>query len=178
MVTHMLKLESERIKDLEIVVYIIIFVPLLHKKFLFFFSLCTTLRKQYLFVSFFSLSFLPSLYFLLFIYLFPSPLIKYIKMYNDQPVERSNNKFIRWFGFDQFEPERAVSSYWVSSKTFFVIRLILALYSFIVLWVNIGVSAHEGRGQNIFAFFTNLTFVGLHAYLIVSKKKKKFFLIY
>ncbi|KAI9340750.1 hypothetical protein BD770DRAFT_476527 [Pilaira anomala] len=89
-------------------------------------------------------------------------------MYHDQPLERSNNKFIRWFGFDQFEPERAVSSYWVSSKTFFVIRLILALYSFIVLWVNIGVSAHEGRGQNIFAFFTNLTFVGLHAYLITA----------
>ncbi|GAA5817183.1 hypothetical protein MFLAVUS_010725 [Mucor flavus] len=89
-------------------------------------------------------------------------------VYEDQKLPKSNNAVIRWFRFDQFVPETAVTSHWVSSKTFFTIRSVLALYSFIVMWVNIGFTASEGNGDSFFAFFTNLTFVGLHAYLITA----------
>lgn len=88
--------------------------------------------------------------------------------FEDKKVASSNSAFLRWFGFDQFVPETAVTSYWVSSKVFLVIRFILALYSTIVQWTNIGYSAAHGNFSGYFAFFTNLTFVGLHAYLIVS----------
>lgn len=88
--------------------------------------------------------------------------------YLDQKVEPSNYAILRWFGFDQFIPEAAVTSHWVSSKVFLAIRFILALYSFIVQWTNIGFTAADGDFSGYFAFFTNLTFVGLHAYLVVS----------
>lgn len=84
--------------------------------------------------------------------------------YQDEKLTGSNYAFIRWFGFDQFIPETAVTSHWVSSKVFFIIRFILTLYTTITLWVDIGVTA-SGR---LFAFFTTLTFIGLHAYLVVS----------
>ena len=93
--------------------------------------------------------------------------------YQDEKVASSNNAIIRWFGFDQFVPETAVTSHWVSSKMFFAIRFILALYTTIVLWVDIGVT-NSGR---FFAYFTTLTFIGLHAYLIVSFHFS-FFLLY
>lgn len=86
----------------------------------------------------------------------------------DEKVAPSNSAFLRWFGFDQFVPETIVTSHWVSSKTFFAIRFTLALYSTVVQWTNIGYTASEGNFSGYFAFFTNLTFVGLHAYLIVS----------
>lgn len=98
--------------------------------------------------------------------------------YQDEQLEKSNYTLISWFGFDQFVPERAVTSYWVSSKTFFIIRFVLALYSFIVIWVNIGFTAYDGNFDSFFAFFTNLTFVGLHAYLIVSLKIISIYKIY
>jgi hypothetical protein len=83
--------------------------------------------------------------------------------YQDQKVEPSRFAILRWFGFDQFVPERIVTSHWVSTKTFFAIRFIVALYSTVVLWTDIGVT-NSGK---FFQFFTTLTFVGLHAYLIV-----------
>lgn len=88
--------------------------------------------------------------------------------YTDEKLPRSNYAVLRWFGFDQFVPERAVTSHWVSPKVFLAIRSVLALYSTIVIWTVIGYDAHIGTFKGFFAFFTNLTFVGLHAYLIVS----------
>jgi hypothetical protein len=86
----------------------------------------------------------------------------------DEPIPRSRSSFIRWFGIDDFIPEKATTSYWMSSKAFFAIRFIVALYSTIVMWIDIGFSAKVGTFQGFFAFFTNMTFIGLHAYLIVS----------
>ncbi|CAO3591604.1 unnamed protein product [Absidia cylindrospora] len=88
--------------------------------------------------------------------------------FEDQRLERSNWEFIRWFGFDQFEPERAVTSYWVSSKVFLGIRVLTALYSTIVMWTSLANSAIAGEFRIYFGYFTTLTFVGLHAYLITS----------
>jgi hypothetical protein len=88
--------------------------------------------------------------------------------YRDESLKASNNKMIQWFGFDQFEPERAVTSHFVSSRTFFMIRLPLALYSLIVMWVDIIWTIKMGEFQHFFAYFTDLTFIGLHAYLMVS----------
>ncbi|KAI9486804.1 MAG: hypothetical protein EXX96DRAFT_550671 [Benjaminiella poitrasii] len=88
--------------------------------------------------------------------------------YEDKPLPVTNYTFIRWFGFDQFTPERAVTSYWVSSKTFFVIRFILALYSTVVFWTYLGLVAAYSDFTSFFSMFTTLTFVGLHAYLVTS----------
>ncbi|KAI8339968.1 hypothetical protein BC941DRAFT_237726 [Chlamydoabsidia padenii] len=88
--------------------------------------------------------------------------------YKSQRLERSNWAIIRWFGFDQFEPERAVTSYWISSKVFLGIRLLTALYSTIVMWSSLGQSAAYHQMRTYFGYFTTLTFIGLHAYLITS----------
>ena len=88
--------------------------------------------------------------------------------YQDQKVKPSKYALIRWFGFDQFEPERAVTSYWISSKAFFVIRFLLALYSTVVFWTYLGLLASFADVRGFFSAFTTLTFIGLHAYLIVG----------
>jgi hypothetical protein len=88
--------------------------------------------------------------------------------YLDEKLPQSNYAVIRWFGFDQFVPEQAVTSYWVSSKTFFIIRFVLALYSTIVFWTYLGLlAAYSPIFSGFFAAFTTLTFIGLHAYLVV-----------
>lgn len=86
--------------------------------------------------------------------------------FQDQSLEPSKYAIFRWFGFDKFVPEHAVTSYWVSSKTFFIIRSIMTLYSTIVLWTDIGISG----GGLFFQYFTSMTFIGLHAYQVVSTK--------
>ncbi|KAG2194031.1 hypothetical protein INT47_009922 [Mucor saturninus] len=88
--------------------------------------------------------------------------------YKDEKLPPSNYAVLRWFGFDQFVPETAVTSHWVSPKVFLAIRSLLALYSTIVIWTDIGFDAYHGKFTGFFAFFTNLTFIGLHAYLITS----------
>ncbi|KAF1806383.1 hypothetical protein V8B55DRAFT_1456379 [Mucor lusitanicus] len=88
--------------------------------------------------------------------------------YLDQQVKPSRYAIIRWFGFDQFEPERAFTSYWVSSKTFFIIRFIIALYSTIVFWAHFGIAASASAANIFFSYFTTLTFVGLHSYLVTA----------
>ncbi|KAG2212183.1 hypothetical protein INT46_006018 [Mucor plumbeus] len=75
---------------------------------------------------------------------------------------------IQWFGLDHFEPERAITSHFVSSKTLFFIRLPLVLYSFIIMWVDIIYTAKTGGFRHFFAYFTDLTFIGMHAYLITT----------
>lgn len=91
-----------------------------------------------------------------------------VENYRDEKVHTSRYAIIRWFGFDQFVPERAVTSHWVSSKVFFGIRFILALYSTIVFWTYLGLVAAFTNFNWFFAQFTTLTFIGLHAYLITS----------
>ncbi|KAI8064191.1 hypothetical protein BC940DRAFT_306388 [Gongronella butleri] len=88
--------------------------------------------------------------------------------YQDKRLERSRFSFIRWFGFDLFQPERAVTSYWLPTRVFLGIRLFLCLWITIVLWMDIGMNAHNGTGKTFFAFFTNLTYIGLNAYYVTS----------
>ncbi|KAI8889416.1 hypothetical protein K501DRAFT_329206 [Backusella circina FSU 941] len=88
--------------------------------------------------------------------------------YADEPIPRSSSSFIRWFGIDDFIPEKATTSYWMSTKAFFAIRLIVTLYSTIIMWTDIGTSAKAGTFSGFFAFFTNMTFIGLHAYLVTA----------
>ncbi|KAG2222190.1 hypothetical protein INT45_014087 [Circinella minor] len=88
--------------------------------------------------------------------------------YSDEPLKPSRYAVIRWFNFDKFIPEAAVTSHWVSSEVFLGIRTIITLYSTIVLWANIGANAQYGEFKRFFAFFTNLTFIGLHAYLVTA----------
>lgn len=89
-------------------------------------------------------------------------------VFRDEPIQQSSSKIIQWFGLDQFEPERALTSHFVSSKSLFWIRLPLVLYSFIVMWVDIIYTAETGGFRQFFAYFTDLTFIGMHAYLMVS----------
>lgn len=87
--------------------------------------------------------------------------------YQDDPLPRSHSAIIQWFGFDRFVPEWAVTSYWKPSKVLLCIRVATCLYSTIVIWASIGTSAIEGNFQHYFAHFTQMTYIGLHAYLVV-----------
>ncbi|KAI9498189.1 hypothetical protein BDB00DRAFT_502929 [Zychaea mexicana] len=91
-----------------------------------------------------------------------------MSVYRDERVDSSESKIIRWLKLDQFEPERAVTSYFVSTKTLFMLRIPLVLYSTIVMWSDIGTSIAAGEFQHYFAYFTRFTFVGLHAYLVTT----------
>ncbi|KAI9266293.1 hypothetical protein EDC94DRAFT_646933 [Helicostylum pulchrum] len=91
-----------------------------------------------------------------------------VQVYRDEPIEPSSSKIIHWFGFDRFEPERAVTSHFVTPKTLFFIRLPLVLYNFIVLWVDIIWTIKSGGFRQFFAYFTDLTFIGLHIYQMIT----------
>ncbi|KAI8139187.1 hypothetical protein BJV82DRAFT_627509 [Fennellomyces sp. T-0311] len=88
--------------------------------------------------------------------------------YQDEPLPRSRWAVIRWFRLDRFRPERAVTSYWMSSKALLFIRIPTTLYSTVVMWGSIGNSARLGQFNRYFAHFTQLTFIGLHAYLVTA----------
>ncbi|KAI7858451.1 hypothetical protein BDC45DRAFT_531648 [Circinella umbellata] len=88
--------------------------------------------------------------------------------YRDERIDSSGSKIIQWLALDHFEPERTVTSYFVSSKTLFMIRIPLVLYSVIVMWADIGNSISTGDINHYFAYFTRFTFIGLHAYLVTS----------
>ncbi|KAI8987126.1 hypothetical protein BDB01DRAFT_834203 [Pilobolus umbonatus] len=83
-------------------------------------------------------------------------------------IPQSKNGFIRWLQLDQLDARDVVGSQWISDKALFIIRFILTLYSVIVLWVDIGMTAHEGHFRSFFSYFTHLTFIGLHAYLVTA----------
>ncbi|GAB5588227.1 hypothetical protein Unana1_03127 [Umbelopsis nana] len=83
-----------------------------------------------------------------------------------ETISPSNYALIRWFRLDQFEPERAVTSHWVSSSTFLAIRTLPTLYAIIVMFANIGITAQSGQFKYFFCFFTNLTYIGLFSYLV------------
>ncbi|ORZ06607.1 hypothetical protein BCR42DRAFT_157410 [Absidia repens] len=88
--------------------------------------------------------------------------------YQDQQLNKSNWAWIRWFGFDQFQPERAVTSYWIPTEAFLGIRILTALYSTIIQWTSIAESAIDHTFNIYFGYFTHLTFIGLHAYLVTA----------
>ncbi|KAI9314527.1 hypothetical protein BX666DRAFT_1967542 [Dichotomocladium elegans] len=88
--------------------------------------------------------------------------------YKDQKVPESRFGIIRWFGFDQFVPELAVTSFWVSPKTLLFLRFFVTLYSAVVIWADIGRTAQYHGFNTFFGYFTNLTFIGLHAYLVTA----------
>ncbi|KAI8577124.1 hypothetical protein K450DRAFT_253761 [Umbelopsis ramanniana AG] len=83
-----------------------------------------------------------------------------------QSIPKSSNAVIRWFKLDQFEPERAVTSNWVSSRTLLMIRTLPVLYGLIVLFGNMGTMARDGLFQYFFCFFTDMTYIGLCSYLL------------
>jgi hypothetical protein len=85
-----------------------------------------------------------------------------------ESISPSKYAIIRWFKLDQFEPERAVTSHWVSSTTFLLIRTLPTLYAIIVMFADIGTTAQAGTFKYFFAYFTNLTYVGLFSYLVVT----------
>ncbi|KAF7720943.1 hypothetical protein EC973_005752 [Apophysomyces ossiformis] len=88
--------------------------------------------------------------------------------FRDERLEPSRYAVIRWLKIDQFEPERAVTSCFVSSSLLFCIRVPLVLYSTIVLWADIGWCIETAQFGHYFAYFTHLTFIGLHAYLMTT----------
>ena len=98
--------------------------------------------------------------------------------YQDERLRRSKWAVIRWFRLDRLQPERAVTSYWVSSKALLFIRIPLALYSTVVMWASIGTSAQEGDFQRYFTHFTQMTYIGLHAYFIVTYLYYSYMLLY
>ncbi|KAI8365710.1 hypothetical protein BD560DRAFT_436311 [Blakeslea trispora] len=86
----------------------------------------------------------------------------------DQKIDPSHYVVIRWLGLDQLAPEQMVTSHWVSTRVFFVIRLLNAIYSTIVFWIYFAIMAKTGQLNTIFAAFTTLNFIGLHAYLVTA----------
>ncbi|CAO3618965.1 unnamed protein product [Cunninghamella blakesleeana] len=88
--------------------------------------------------------------------------------YQDQVIPLTDSKFLQWFRFDQFQPERAVTSYFVSTKTLLYIRVIQFLYSGAVQWASVYWMATQFEFKHYFAYFTYLTFIGLHAYFMVT----------
>lgn len=88
--------------------------------------------------------------------------------YLDKRVPDSKHKSIRWFELDQFEPERAFTSHWISTNVFFIIRFVLTLYSTITFWTFLAVSITYSSFVEFFSVFTTLTFIGLYAYQVVS----------
>lgn len=90
-------------------------------------------------------------------------------LFRDEPIPSSSNKVIRWLGLDNLEPEKAVTSHFVSSKVLFFIRLPITIYCFIVMCADIIYTAKSGEFKHFFAYFTDLTFVGLLAYLLVRQ---------
>lgn len=91
-----------------------------------------------------------------------------MKEYDDKPLGRSKWAWIRWFGFDQFVPERAVTSYWLPHQVLLVIRVLFMLYSTATMYASIAQSALNHDFNIYFGYFTHLTFVGLHAYFVVG----------
>lgn len=91
----------------------------------------------------------------------------------DDRLPTSNSTLVQWFKLDQFVPERAVTSHFISSKALLCLRIPLVLYSTIALWADIGISLATNEFHHYFAYFTRFTFVGLNAYLIVSSSKTR-----
>ncbi|KAI8344406.1 hypothetical protein BC941DRAFT_464632 [Chlamydoabsidia padenii] len=90
-------------------------------------------------------------------------------VYKDEVIPSpSASRLTQWFGFDQFQPERAVTSHLISSKTFLYIRAVQVLYSGAVQWASICWMAIHYSIGHYFAYFTYYTFIGLHFYFLTS----------
>ncbi|KAI8078943.1 uncharacterized protein B0P05DRAFT_637466 [Gilbertella persicaria] len=88
--------------------------------------------------------------------------------YKDQKLNPSTYAIIRWFGFDQLVPEHIVTSHWMSTKVFFMVRFTITLYSTIVFWIYLAILAKAGKFNGFFAAFTTLNFIGIHAYFVTT----------
>lgn len=94
-------------------------------------------------------------------------------IYKDEVVSSSSaSSLTQWFGFDQFQPERAVTSHFVSTRTFLYIRAVQVLYSGAVQWASIWWMASHYSLTHYFAYFTYYTFIGLHFYFLVSELRE------
>lgn len=71
------------------------------------------------------------------------------------------------FHTDTYDPSLSFTSYFVSPKTLFVVRLVMAIYCTIVFTATI-VQYIVDKNDKIFAYFTNLSYLGLTVYLLVS----------
>ncbi|KAI9310863.1 hypothetical protein BX666DRAFT_2032575 [Dichotomocladium elegans] len=88
--------------------------------------------------------------------------------FRDECIPASNIRLIQWFKLDEFQPERAVTSSFVSTRTLLLLRIPLVMYTAIVFWFDFGNSIATGEFHHFFAYFTRFTFVGLHAYMITT----------
>ncbi|ORX49097.1 hypothetical protein DM01DRAFT_1409565 [Hesseltinella vesiculosa] len=86
----------------------------------------------------------------------------------DQFIQSEANKCIEWFGLDQFQPEKAVTSHFLPSSGLLFLRLIFVLYSGAVQWASVYWMASHFEFRHYFGYFTYLTFIGLHAYFVVT----------
>jgi hypothetical protein len=83
------------------------------------------------------------------------------------------NFVIKFLKLDRFEPNRIVTSNVVSPKVLCAIRAIELLYvtiALVIVWCN------STSFTNYAKFFTNLTFFGIFAYLLVSPSSSVHFL--
>ncbi|RUS24902.1 hypothetical protein BC938DRAFT_472922 [Jimgerdemannia flammicorona] len=85
----------------------------------------------------------------------------------------SSGSLARWFKFDQFEPESAVTSNFVSPLVLAVIRGIIFIYSFVALWIDVANAIINNQMSTYFCFFTHLTFIGLISYQAVGYSPKR-----
>ncbi|KAI8870366.1 hypothetical protein GQ42DRAFT_107416, partial [Ramicandelaber brevisporus] len=76
----------------------------------------------------------------------------------------------RMFAFhrDEFDRERVVSSPFVSTRTLFFVRFILTLYMLIVNLQLLIYQASRGNARFLYAFFTNLSYIGLTSYMVTA----------
>ncbi|KAI8060300.1 hypothetical protein BC940DRAFT_350671 [Gongronella butleri] len=86
----------------------------------------------------------------------------------DEVIPSSKGRLVQWFGFDQFQPERAMTSHFISVNALLAVRVVLVLYSGAVQWASIYWMATHFQFERYFAYFTYLTFIGLHAYFVTT----------
>ncbi|RCI03841.1 hypothetical protein CU098_009619 [Rhizopus stolonifer] len=88
--------------------------------------------------------------------------------YRDEPILTSDIKLIHWLGLDHFKPEQALTSHFVSTKTLFFIRLLWTTYMTAVIWIDIIYTLLTGEFRHFLVYFTDLTSIGLYAYLMTT----------
>ncbi|CAG8480972.1 7597_t:CDS:2 [Paraglomus occultum] len=81
------------------------------------------------------------------------------------PAKRSCATSI--FHTDTYDPSLSFSSYFVSSKTLFVVRLVMAIYCTVVFIATI-VQYIVNQNDKVLVYFTNLSYLGLTVYFLLS----------
>ncbi|GBB91799.1 hypothetical protein RclHR1_01920003 [Rhizophagus clarus] len=87
----------------------------------------------------------------------------------DNMIDNKNKpNFANFFHFKDFDAEKSVTSWFISSKTLLIIRGIIALYTWIILIGQFIDTVIYGGTDYFFVYFTNLGFVGLTAYFTTA----------